>query len=67
MIKLKVTGMTCQHCERAVSEALSGVAGVEEVIAVSHERGEAVVEGAPDVATLIAAVKEEGYDAEATR
>ncbi len=67
MIKLKVTGMTCQHCERAVSEALSGVAGVEEVIAVSRERDEAVVEGSPDVATLIAAVKEEGYDAEAAR
>ncbi len=67
MIKLKVTGMTCQHCERAVSEALSGVAGVEEVIAVSRERDEAVVEGSPDVATLIAAVKGEGYDAEAAQ
>ena len=67
MIKLKVTGMTCQHCERAVSEALSGVPGVKEVVAVSHERDEAVVEGAPDVATLIAAVKEEGYDAEAAQ
>ena len=65
MIKLKVTGMTCQHCERAVSEALSGVSGVEKVVAVSHERGEAVVEGSPDVSSLIAAVQAEGYAAEA--
>lgn len=65
MIKLKVTGMTCQHCENAVSQALSDVSGVEKVVAVSHERDEAVVEGSPDVASLIAAVKEEGYEAEA--
>ncbi len=64
MIKLKVTGMTCQHCENAVSEALSGVAGVEKVVAVSHQRDEAVVEGSPDIGSLIAAVKQEGYDAE---
>ncbi len=63
MIKLKVTGMTCQHRENAVKEALSGVSGVEKVVAVSHERDEAVVEGSADVATLVAAVKEEGYAA----
>ncbi len=64
MIRLKVTGMTCQHCERAVSEALSGVSGVDTVVSVSHERDEAVVEGAPELAALIAAVKDEGYEAE---
>ena len=65
MIKLKVTGMTCQHCENAVSEALSAVSGVDAVVTVSHERDEAVVEGSPDMRSLIAAVKEEGYEAEA--
>ena len=65
MIKLRVTGMTCQHCERAVSEALAGVSGVDEVVAVSHERDEASVADSPDVSALIAAVKEEGYEAEA--
>ena len=64
MIKLKVTGMTCQHCENAVSEALSGV---DKVVSVSHERDEAVVEGSPDVASLVAAVKDEGYEAEASQ
>ena len=67
MIKLKVTGMTCQHCENAVSEALSGVSGVDKVVSVSHERDEAVVEGSPDVASLVAAVKDEGYEAEASQ
>ncbi len=67
MIKLRVTGMTCQHCERAVSEALAGVSGVDEVVSVSHERDEATVEGSPDVSALISAVKEEGYEAEAAR
>ncbi len=66
-LEMGVGGMTCQHCERAVSEALSGVPGVKEVVAVSHKRDEAVVEGAPDMATLIAAVKEEGYGAEAAQ
>ncbi len=67
MIKLRVTGMTCQHCERAVSEALASVSGVDEVVSVSHERDEATVEGSPDVSALISAVKEEGYEAEAAR
>ena len=65
MIELKVTGMTCAHCERAVSEALARVSGVEEVISVSHERGEATVRGSPDMDLLIAAVAQEGYLAEA--
>ena len=67
MIKLKVTGMTCEHCENAVSQALSGVAGVETVVTVSRERAEAVVEGSPDMGSLIDAVKEEGYEAEAAQ
>lgn len=67
MIKLKVTGMTCQHCENAVSEALSAVSGVETVISVSHEQDEVTLEGSADIELLIAAVKEEGYEAEATQ
>ena len=65
MIKLKVTGMTCGHCSGAVSKALAKVEGVTNVVEVSHERGEAIVEGAPDVEALIAAITEEGYQAEA--
>ena len=65
MIRLKVTGMTCTHCERAVSDALESVYGVEKVISVSHQRDEATIEGSPDPSALIAAIEEEGYRAEA--
>lgn len=66
MIKLTVTGMTCEHCEKAVSDALSGVAGVDRVVTVDRQRNEAVVEGQADAGALVAAVKEEGYEAEIT-
>ena len=64
MIALKVTGMTCEHCERAVSQALSSVTGVDRVVAVSHERAEAILEGNAAADVLIAAVREEGYETE---
>ena len=66
MIKLKVSGMTCDHCVRAVTEALSGVPGVEKVVDVNHERGEALVEGQPEAKDLVAAIVEEGYEAVVT-
>jgi len=65
VIRLKVNGMTCGHCEHAVMKALAAVPGVERVVDVSRERSEAIVEGSPDVAALVDAVKEEGYEAEA--
>lgn len=59
-----VTGMTCGHCERAVTQEVSELAGVERV-AVSAETGTLVVEsGTPlDDAAVIAAVDEAGYAA----
>jgi len=65
MIKLKVTGMTCGHCEAAVEKALSAVPGVERVLEVDRQREQAVVDGSSDPAALIAAVAEAGYEAEA--
>lgn len=65
MIRLKVTGMTCGHCEAAVRKALAAVPGVTEVLTVDHARAEAVVDGQADVAALVAAVVAEGYQAEA--
>ncbi len=64
MIKLKVEGMTCEHCVRAVKKALARVSGVEEVVEVSLERGEARVRGQADPAQLVAAIEEEGYRAQ---
>ncbi len=63
LIKLKVDGMSCDHCVMAVTKALKGVPGVERVVEVSLERGEALVEGNPNLDALIEAIREEGYEA----
>ena len=65
MIRLKVTGMTCGHCEMAVKKALAAVPGVSEVVSVDRTKQEAVVEGDADVQALVAAISEEGYQAQA--
>lgn len=62
-IELNITGMTCDHCVRSVTNALKDVPGVEDVT-VSLEKNEAVVKGSSvDVAALVAAVEEEEYGA----
>jgi copper chaperone len=63
MIRLKVEGMTCQHCVKAVREALSSVPGVDRVIEVDQDSGEALVDGAPQADALVAALRKEGYEA----
>lgn len=64
---LKVTGMSCGHCVMAVTNALRGVAGVEDA-KVDLEAGRAVVaydESRASPADLVGAITEEGYGAEA--
>jgi copper chaperone len=63
MIQLKITGMNCQHCVRAVSEALSGVPGVNSVPSVDLNSGVARVEGDVAAQALIDAVVAAGYQA----
>ena len=63
MTKLKIEGMTCSHCVKSVTEALGEVPGVDKVIEVSLEQGQAEVSGNADKAALIAAVAEAGYEA----
>ncbi len=63
MQKYAITGMTCGHCVRAVTGALAKVPGVARVQEVDLERGEALVEGSPDEQAVLAAVREEGYEA----
>ena len=65
MVKLKIDGMSCEHCVRAVSGALQEVPGVEAVVEVSLDRGEALIDGSAETALLIEAVEAEGYRAEA--
>jgi copper chaperone len=62
-VRLKIEGMTCNHCVEAVRRALAAVPGVTRVLEVERENGTASVEGEAPVADLIAAVEEEGYTA----
>lgn len=62
-IEFNVTGMTCDHCVHAVTTAIKELDGVSDV-SVSLEKKSATVTGSGvDVAKVIAAVKEEGYEA----
>ena len=62
-IRLNVSGMTCMHCVSAVKEALAAVAGVDEVVEVTLDPGTATVKGSASSETLIAVVKQAGYEA----
>ena len=62
-VKLRVSGMTCNHCGDAVTRALRGCPGVTGAV-VDVPAGTAVVTGvAPDLETLVKAVSEAGYSA----
>lgn len=58
-----ITGMSCQHCQKAVENALSKVAGVEKVT-VDLSQGTATITGNASETAVIAAVQEAGYGAE---
>ncbi|EMA65776.1 Heavy metal transport/detoxification protein [Halorubrum aidingense JCM 13560] len=61
---ITVEGMSCEHCEQSVTEALEGVSGVTSATA-DHESASATVEGDADVDALVDAVSEAGYNASA--
>ena len=58
---ITVTGMTCEHCEKAVRTEITAIPGVSQVD-VDLPSGEVKVmaEPAPDIADLRAAVEEAG-------
>ena len=64
MLHLKVSGMTCGHCEMSIREEVSQIPGVDE-IQVSAQTGKLVVssENPVDDAAVLAAVDEAGYSA----
>lgn len=65
-VTLKVKGMSCGHCQKAVTEALEGVSGVRRA-SVDLTGGRAEVEFDETCATmaeLVGAVMDEGYTAE---
>jgi copper chaperone len=56
-----VSGMTCEHCERAVIEGVSARAGVEST-GVNLDNGRLVVVGDASSEDVAAAVREAGFD-----
>jgi copper chaperone CopZ len=64
-VKLRVTGMTCGHCQAKVEKALKGIAGVYSAI-IDLPDGEAEIDFDDDAVTteqLVAAVAKAGYGA----
>ncbi|WP_045220592.1 heavy-metal-associated domain-containing protein [Desulfonatronum thioautotrophicum] len=63
MSTIKVVGMSCQHCVNAVTNALSGIDGIQDV-EVSLEKGEARFTETKPVSqdALREALKKAGHD-----
>ncbi|MCK9519783.1 MAG: heavy-metal-associated domain-containing protein [Dehalococcoidia bacterium] len=65
-LEFNVSGMTCDHCVRSVTNAVSEIAGVSDT-KVSLDEKKAVVQGENlDPKAIIAAIEEEGYEATLT-
>ena len=62
-IELDVTGMTCDHCVRSVTNALKDVPGVADAVVSLEDKKATVTADEVDVSKLIEAVEEEGYAA----
>jgi copper chaperone len=62
-IEFSVTGMTCDHCVHAVTNAAKDVPGVSDVKVSLDEKSATVTGDNIDTAKVIAAIEEEGYEA----
>ena len=64
-IELEITGMTCDHCVKAVTNALKDVTGASDAVVSLEKKQATVTADLVDLGALIAAVEEEGYTAAA--
>jgi len=60
MHAFNVTGMTCAHCERAVTQAIKAL-DPQARVEVDLAAGTVRVEGTPSEQQIRAAIEEEGY------
>ncbi len=62
MTRIKIKGMTCQHCVAAVTKALSRIDGITDV-RVDLEKGETAYEATKpvDMAMIRQRIQEAGY------
>lgn len=61
---ITVDGMSCDHCEQTVEDALEEIAGVTSATA-DREAGTATIDGDAAPNTLVDAVEDAGYEASA--
>jgi len=63
MKKIKISGMSCNHCVMAVTKALQGIEGIRDV-SVDLKAGEATFEEttAVDPEVIKKSISEAGYD-----
>jgi len=61
---ITVEGMTCEHCEQTVEEALEEAEGVTSATA-DRDSESATVEGSAERDELVTVVEDAGYDASA--
>jgi mercuric reductase len=61
--RLRITGMTCDHCARTVENALNALPGVK--ARVSYPQGIAEIQASEDLGTeqLLQVVKAQGFGA----
>ena len=59
---ITVKGMSCEHCEQTVEEALEAIDGVTSATA-DHDAETATIEGTAHSDVLTTAVEEAGYEA----
>ncbi|SDM18473.1 Copper chaperone CopZ [Halogranum gelatinilyticum] len=59
---LNIEGISGGHCKRTVAEATEDVPGVT-TVSVDRSAGTAAIDGDADVAVLVAAVEDAGYEA----
>ncbi len=62
-VQYSVPGMSCGHCEAAVTKEISALAGVEVVVVDLDSKGVEVTGQDLDDAAIRAAIEEAGYEA----
>ena len=61
-IKIKIEGMSCEHCKMAVEKALAKIKEIKS-FTVDLEKGEAVISGNPVMQTVLDEINKVGYKA----
>lgn len=67
-VTLEVSGMSCEHCKKTVTEALEGMEGVKKAkVNLKSEKAKVTYDiDETSISELIEAVKEAGYKAKAS-